>query len=185
LIDSGAVEPENFIQLGIRGNWPDPSVTAWMEEQGIRTHYMAEILHRGFDPVLEDVLEEARRPEHLFITFDIDGVDPAYAPGTGSPEPGGLTSLQAMTAVRRIAHEVGIVGMDLVEVSPPYDVGNNITALLGHRLVLDALTGTAMRRAGIGGAAYLHPRAAGGPGMESSPAGHASPSDAEGPGASR
>jgi agmatinase len=75
-----------------------------------------------------------------------------------------LTSVQAMTAVRRVAHEVGIVGMDLVEVSPPYDVGNNITALLGHRLVLDALTGTAMRRARIEGAAYLDPRAARGPG---------------------
>ena len=169
LIESGAVEAENFIQVGIRGNRPDPSVTAWMENKGIRTHYMAEILHRGFEAVLEDVIEEARRPQHLFITFDIDGVDPAFAPGTGSPEPGGLTSLQAMTAVRRLAHEVGIVGMDLVEVSPPYDVGNNITALLGHRLVLDALVGTAMRRAAVEGAAYLHPRAAGGPDVASVP----------------
>ncbi len=167
LIDSGAVEPKDFIQVGIRGNWPDPSVTAWMEEKGIRTHYMAEILRRGFDAVLTDVLDEARRPEHLFITFDIDGVDPAFAPGTGSPEPGGLSSVQAMTAVRRVAHEVGIVGMDLVEVSPPYDVGNNITAILGHRLLLDALTGTAMKRAGVEGVDYLDPRAARGPSADS------------------
>jgi agmatinase len=163
LIESGAVEARNFIQLGIRGNWPDPTVTAWMEEQGIRTHYMAEIVHRGFAAVLDDVIAEAREAEHVFITYDIDSVDPAFAPATGSPEPGGLTSLQAMRAVRRIAHEVGIVGMDLVEVSPPYDVGNNITALLGHRLVLEALTGTAMRRAGITEANYLDPRAANGP----------------------
>lgn len=172
LIASGAVKAENFIQVGIRGNWPDPTTTRWMEEQGIRTHYMAEVVHRGFDAVLADVIEESRRSEHLFITFDIDGVDPAYAPGTGSPEPGGLTSLQAMTAVRRLAHEVGIVGMDLVEVSPPYDAGNNITALLGSRLVLDALTGTAMRRAGIEDSDYFDPRAAGGPATtsEGSPA---------------
>lgn len=163
LIESGAVKPENFVQIGIRGNWPDPSVTAWQESQGMPIHYMAEIQRRGFDDVLEDVIEEARRAEHLFITYDIDSVDPAFAPGTGSPEPGGLTSAEAMRGVRRLAHEVGIAGMDVVEVSPPYDVGNNITAILAHRLVLEALTGTAMRRAGIEGTDFLDPRAAGGP----------------------
>jgi agmatinase len=166
LIESGAVKAEDFIQIGMRGNWPDPTVTAWMEEQGIKVHYMAEILARGFDTVLEDVIAEAKASsaEHVFLTLDIDAVDPAFAPGTGSPEPGGLTSLEIMRAVRRVAHEVGIVGMDVVEVSPPYDVGNNITALLAHRCVLEALTGTAMRRAGIEGPNYLDPRAAGGPG---------------------
>ena len=108
---------------------------------------MAEVLHRGFDTVLDEAIAEAKSgAEHYFLTVDIDCADPAYAPGTGSPEPGGFTSHQMLRAVRRIAHEVGLVGMDVVEVSPPYDVGNNITALLAHRCVLEAITGLAMRR---------------------------------------
>jgi len=117
--------------------------------------------------VLGDAIAEAKAgPEYLFMTVDIDAADPAYAPGTGSPEPGGLTSHQMMQAVRRISHEVGLVGMDLVEVSPPYDVGNNITALLAHRCILEAITGLAMRKAGIREADYLDPRAAGGPAVK-------------------
>jgi arginase family enzyme len=87
LIESGAVKAEDFIQIGMRGNWPDPTVTAWMEEQGIKVHYMAEILARGFDTVLEDVIAEAKASsaEHVFLTLDIDAVDPAFAPGTGPP----------------------------------------------------------------------------------------------------
>jgi agmatinase len=167
LIESGAIHGPDLIQLGMRGGWPDPEVTSWMEDKGIKTHYMAEVLHRGFDAVLEDVLTEAASSaKHLFLTVDIDAADPAYAPGTGSPEPGGLTSHQMMRAVRRIAHEIGLVGMDIVEVSPPYDVGNNITALLAHRCVLEAITGLAMRRAGVAGRDYLDARAAGGPGFK-------------------
>lgn len=164
LVQNGDIRGCDFIQIGLRGGWPDPSVTAWMEEQGVKAHYMAEILRRGFDAVLGDAIAEAKAgPEYLFMTVDIDAADPAYAPGTGSPEPGGLTSHQMMQAVRRISHEVGLVGMDLVEVSPPYDVGNNITALLAHRCILEAITGLAMRKAGISEADYLDPRAAGGP----------------------
>ena len=164
LVQSGDVRGSDFVQIGMRGGWPDPSVTAWMQEQGMKTHYMAEVLHRGFDTVLGEAIAEARSgAKHVFLTVDIDCADPAYAPGTGSPEPGGFTSHQMLRAVRRIAHEVGLVGMDVVEVSPPYDVGNNITALLAHRCVLEAITGLAMRRMGITQPDYLDPRAAGGP----------------------
>ena len=82
-------------------------------------------------------------------------------PGTGTPEPGGLTSGEVLRAVRRLAAEVGAVGMDVVEVSPPYDAGNNITALFANRCVLEALTGTAMRRLGITRPDYADPRALG------------------------
>jgi agmatinase len=160
LIEAGAIKPENLIQIAIRGYWPPPEITQWMEEQGIRTHYMAEIQQHGFDAVLERAMEEARGVDHLFLTVDVDSADPAYAPGTGSLEPGGLTSRELLRAVRRIAHEVGIVGMDVVEVSPPYDTPNNITAMLAHRCVLEALTGLAMRRAGIDEADYLDKTAA-------------------------
>ena len=125
---------------------------------------MAEVQRHGFDAVLERAITEALDgPTHLFLSVDIDVADPSVAPGTGSPEPGGLTSRELLRAVRRIAHEVGIAGMDVVEVSPLYDVPSNITALLAHRCVTEALTGIAMRRIGINERDYLDDLAAGGP----------------------
>ena len=163
LIESGAVPGRNFVQLGLRGYWPDPPVLAWMEEQQMRSHFMSEIRRDGFDVVLERAVDEAlESADHLYISVDVDVADPAYAPGTGTPEPGGLTSGEVLNAVRRLAAEVGMVGMDVVEVSPPYDAGNNITALFAHRCVLEALTGTAMRRLGLTAPDYSDPRAAGG-----------------------
>jgi agmatinase len=162
LIESGAVPGRNFVQVGLRGYWPDEPVLAWMEEHDLRTHFMAEIRRDGFDAVLERALDEALdTADHLYISVDVDAADPAYAPGTGSPEPGGLTSGEVLRAVRRLAAEVGMVGMDVVEVSPPFDAGNNITALFAHRCVTEALTGTAMRRLGLTEPDYVDPRSAG------------------------
>ena len=162
LIESGAVPGRNFVQVGLRGFFPEPPVLAWMEEQEMRTHFMAEIRRDGFDAVLERAVDEALdSADHLYISLDIDVADPAYAPGTGTPEPGGLTSAEVMRAMRRLAAEVGMVGMDVVEVSPPYDVGPNITALLARRCVIEALTGTAMRRLGLTAADYVDPHSAG------------------------
>ena len=168
LIESGAVKGKNFVQVGLRGYWPGPDIRSWMEQQGMRTHFMAEIQRHGFDTVLERAINEALDDaDHLFISVDIDVVDPSAAPGTGSPEPGGLSSHEILRAIRRLAAEVGIVGMDIVEVSPPYDAGNNITCLLAHRCVLEGLTGIAMRRLGITEPDYLEERAANGPPLQS------------------
>lgn len=164
LIESGAVRGRNFVQVGLRGYWPGPELLAWMEEQEMRTHFMAEIQAHGFDTVLERAVNEALEgPDLMFLSLDIDVADPSAAPGTGAPEPGGLSAHELLRAVRRLAAEVGIAGMDVVEVSPPYDAGNNITCLLAHRSVLEALTGTAMRRLGITEPDYLDERAAHGP----------------------
>jgi agmatinase len=162
LIESGAVPGRNFVQVGLRGYWPDEDILAWMEEQKMRTHFMAEIRADGFDAVLARALEQALdTADHLYISVDVDCADPAYAPGTGTPEPGGLTSGELLRAVRRLAAEVGAVGMDVVEVSPPYDAGNNITAMFANRCVMEALTGTAMRRLGLTAPDYADPRALG------------------------
>ena len=92
---------------------------------------MGEIEERGLRPVLDDAIAHAReRAPRTYLTVDVDSMDPAYAPGTGTPEPGGLTSRELLGAVRRIACELDLCGMDLVEVSPPYDVAG-ITALAG------------------------------------------------------
>ncbi|HLH70313.1 MAG TPA: agmatinase [Candidatus Dormibacteraeota bacterium] len=164
LIESGAVPGRNFVQVGLRGYWPEPDVLRWMEEQRMRTHFMAEILREGFEVVLERAVAEALdTADHLYLSLDVDVADPAFAPGTGTPEPGGLTTAEVLWAVRRLAAEVGIVGMDVVEVSPPYDVGPNITALFARRAVLEALTGIAMRRLGLTEPDHLDPRSAGQP----------------------
>ena len=170
LIESGAVPGRNFVQVGLRGYWPDPPILAWMEEQKMRTHFMAEIRADGFDAVLDRALSEALdSADHLYISVDVDCADPAFAPGTGTPEPGGLTSGELLRAVRRLAAEVGAVGMDVVEVSPPYDAGNSITAMFANRCVLEALTGTAMRRLGLTQPDYADPRSLGHNGVRSHP----------------
>jgi agmatinase len=162
LIESGAVPGRNFVQVGLRGYYPEPPVLAWMQEQRMRTHFMAEVRREGLDVVLERAVDEALdSADRLYVSLDVDVVDPAYAPGTGTPEPGGLSSGEVLRAVRRLAAEVGIAGMDVVEVSPPYDVGPNITALLARRSVIEALTGMAMRRLGLTKPDYLDPRTAG------------------------
>lgn len=163
LIDGGDVRPEHFVQVGLRSS-TDVETLDYMESRGSRSHWMAEIQERGLAAVVDQAIAEALDgPEVLFLSVDIDVCDPAHAPATGAPEPGGLTSLELLETVRRICHEVGIAGMDLVEVSPPYDSGPNITAILAHRVVYEALTGIAMRRIGDLPAGYAHPRARGGP----------------------
>jgi agmatinase len=168
LIESGAVPGRNFVQVGLRGYWPEQETLDWMAEREMRTHFMAEINRYGFEAVLERAVDEALdQADHLYVSLDIDVCDPAYAPGTGTPEPGGLTSVDILTAVRRLAAEVGIVAMDVVEVSPPYDDHGAITSLLANRSIREALTGIAMRRTGVTEPNYAHPDALGpgGPGL--------------------
>jgi agmatinase len=107
---------------------------------------MGEITARGLDAVLDEAMTIAMTDcDAVFLSVDVDVVDPGSAPGTGTPEPGGLTSRQLLDAVRRIAMEVPLGGVDIVEVSPPYD-NAEITAYLGNRVVLEALGGIAWRQ---------------------------------------
>ena len=147
LIDSGAARGDRFLQVGLRGYWPPPDVLAWMAEQGMRSFEMTEIGVRGLDDVLTEAMSIAMDDcDGVFLSVDIDVADPGHAPGTGTPEPGGLSSRALLDAVRRICYEVPIVGMDVVEVSPPYD-HSDITAMLGNRVVLEALTAMARAKA--------------------------------------
>jgi agmatinase len=117
-----------------------------MAQQGMRSFEMSEITSRGLDAVLDEAFALAMDDcDAVFLSVDVDVVDPGSAPGTGTPEPGGLTSRQLLDAVRRIAMELPLVGMDVVEVSPPYDHAE-ITAYLGNRIVLEALSGLAWKR---------------------------------------
>jgi len=146
LIESGAVLGRNFVQVGLRGYWPEPSVLEWMREHGLRTHLMTEIEERGADAVVDDAIAEALDgPDAIYLSVDIDVVDPGLAPGTGTPEPGGLLTRELLRAIRRIAAAVDLAGMDIVEVSPPYDWAES-TAMIANRAALEAISALAVKR---------------------------------------
>ena len=104
-----------------------------MREQGIQSHFMDEIVERGLPAVVDDAIVRAGAgTKGVFLSIDIDVVDPGSAPGTGTPEPGGITPRELLDEVRRIARSVRILGADVVEVSPPYDHAD-VTAALANR----------------------------------------------------
>ena len=146
LIESGAVLGRNFVQVGLRGYWPPPDVFAWMRQQGMRWHLMREIEERGAEAVVEQAISEALEgPDAVYLSIDIDVIDPGMAPGTGTPEPGGMLTRELLRAVRQIVGRVELAGMDVVEVSPPYDHAE-ITAMAAHRVVLEAISALAVRK---------------------------------------
>jgi agmatinase len=151
LIESGALRGDRFLQIGLRGYWPPPATLDWMADQRMRSYEMTEIGRRGLDECLTEAFAIAvDECDGVFLSVDIDVCDPAHAPGTGTPEPGGLTARQLLDAVRRVCLEVPVVGVDVVEVSPPYDHAD-ITAALANRVVLEALCAIARRRSDAAG----------------------------------
>ncbi|MEV0969836.1 agmatinase [Microtetraspora glauca] len=146
LIESGAIRGDRFLQIGLRGYWPGPDILDWMADQRMRSYEMTEIVHRGLDTCLTEAYDIALDEcDGVYLSVDVDVCDPGHAPGTGTPEPGGLTSRQLLDAVRRTCYELPVVGVEIVEVAPPYDHAD-ITAYLGNRVVLEALSGIARRR---------------------------------------
>jgi len=149
LIESGALRGDRFLQIGLRGYWPGPETLDWMAEQEMRSYEMTEIGRRGLEACLDEAFEIAMDEcDAVFLSVDIDVCDPGHAPGTGTPEPGGLSSRQLLDAVRRICRELPVAGIDVVEVSPPYDHAE-ITAYLANRVCLEALSALATRKVGI------------------------------------
>ena len=146
LIESGAVRGDRFLQIGLRGYWPPQETLDWMAWQHMRSYEMTEIVQRGLGECLSEAFTIATDDcDGVFLSVDIDVCDPCHAPGTGTPEPGGLSARELLDAVRRICLELPIVGMDVVEVSPPYDHAD-ITAALANRVVLEALCAIARKR---------------------------------------
>jgi agmatinase len=146
LIESGAVKGRNFVQVGLRGYWPPVETFQWMREQGLRYHFMREIEERGAEAVIAQAIDEALDgPDHIYLSLDIDVIDPGMAPGTGTPEPGGMLSREVLRAIRQIVAAVDLAGMDIVEVSPPYDHAET-TAMIANRAALEAISALAVRR---------------------------------------
>jgi len=146
LIESGAVSGKNFVQVGLRGYWPPPETFVWMQEQGLRWHFMREIEERGSDAVIEDAIAEALDgADSIYLSLDIDVIDPGMAPGTGTPEPGGMLTREVLRAIRQVVAAVDLAGMDIVEVSPPYDQSET-TAAAANRAALEAISALAVKR---------------------------------------
>jgi agmatinase len=147
-VTEGVLRGDHVRQVGLRGTWPTPREFAWMRAHGFGWHTMDEIEDRGLQAVVADAVAALRqRAPRVYLTVDLDGLDPAFAPGTGTPEPGGLTTRELLRAVRTIAAAVDLCAFDVVELSPPYDP-SGVTALAAQRVVLEALSGLALRRSG-------------------------------------
>jgi formimidoylglutamase len=157
LIDEGHIKGENFIQIGLRSWIFSDEMLAWMREKGVRYHFMTEIVEKGWDEVMDAALAEAANgAEYLFISFDLDALDPAFAPGAGTPEPGGLTPREIFPIIRGLCAQNRIVGFEMVELNPLVDVGRT-TALVADRILREALNGIAMYKKGMTDPKYLHP----------------------------
>ncbi|GLO71881.1 guanidinopropionase [Phaeobacter inhibens] len=135
-IEEGLVDPKRMVQIGIRGTAYNTEDVEWGQAQGVRIIRIEEFFDRGVSDVMREV-REIVGDQPTYCTYDIDFVDPAFAPGTGTPEVGGPNSFQALQVVRELAG-VQLVGADLVEVSPPFDTNGN-TAWLGASILFEML----------------------------------------------
>jgi agmatinase len=147
LVDAGQLDAARYAQIGLRGYWPGEAEFAWQAEQGIASFFMHDVRDLGIREVVRRAIE-AVGPGPVYLTVDVDVLDPAFVPGTGTPEPGGMTSVDLLLAVRTVAAELDLVGADVVEVIPTTIGTNDYSALVAERVIREALTGLAMRRGG-------------------------------------
>ena len=153
------VDPLQDLVVADFGNAPIDIMSTERSVHAIRSFVRsaAEVEERGFPAVMEDVIREAPEgPEYLFVSFDIDTLDPSYVPGTGTPEPGGLTPREAFPILRRLCAESNVVGFELVELAPMLDP-TYVSALNANRLIKECMTGIAMRKKGLTKPHYLSP----------------------------
>jgi agmatinase len=145
LVEQGHIDPERYVQIGLRGYWPGETEFSWQRERGITSLFMHDVRDLGIRDVVARALAVAGDGP-VFLSVDVDVLDPAYAPGTGTPEPGGMTSADLLWACREIAANCELCGMDVVEVAPTAIGSADITALVAERIVREAITGLAVRR---------------------------------------
>ena len=147
LVRDGYVDGARYVQIGLRGYWPGEKELAWQAQLGITSFFMHDVRERGIRAIVEETVAIVGHGP-VFLSVDVDVLDPAFAPGTGTPEPGGMTSGDLLWACREVASRTRIVGMDVVEVIPTAVGSSDITALVAERVVREALTGLAAGRRG-------------------------------------
>ena len=135
-IEEGLIDPKRMVQIGLRATGYAADDFDWPRSQGVRVVQAEECWYKSLNPLMDEVRQQLGSGP-VYITFDIDGLDPAYAPGTGTPEIGGLSVHQGLEIIRG-CRGLDIIGGELVEVSPPYDSSGN-TALIGASLLYEML----------------------------------------------
>src|SRR5262249_28652712 len=143
LVEAGVVDPRRYVQIGLRGYWPTEREVAWQRECGITSFFMHDLRDLGIEAILERTIEIVGAGP-TFLSVDVDVLDPAFAPGTGTPEPGGMTSADLLRACRALAERLELVGADVVEVIPTSIGSADLTALVAERIVREILTRLAL-----------------------------------------
>jgi agmatinase len=145
LVEQGHLDPGRYVQIGLRGYWPGDAEFSWQAEHGVTSFFMHDVRELGIEEIVGRTVGLVGDGP-VFLTVDVDVLDPAFAPGTGTPEPGGMTTVDLLWAARTLAAELEIVGADVVEVIPTAVGSADITALAADRIVREILTGIALRR---------------------------------------
>jgi agmatinase len=146
LIEAGHLDGSRYAQIGLRGYWPGAAEFAWQAEHGVTSLFMHDVRDLGIREVVRRAVA-AVGDGPAYLTVDVDVLDPAFlGVGTGTPEPGGMTALDLLLAVRTVASELALVGADVVEVIPTAVGSADASALVADRVVREALTGLALRR---------------------------------------
>ena len=135
-IEENLIDPKKYIMLGIRGSLYHPDDLNWAREQGVTIITIDDFHEMGFNKVI-DTIYKVLGDVSTYLTFDIDGIDCTYAPGTGTPEVGGFTVRESQTIIRAL-NKINFIGADVVEVSPPFDI-NNMTSLVGATMAFEIL----------------------------------------------
>ena len=142
-IEEGLIDPHTSIQIGMRGSLYDPDEFKKAAELGLKVIPAHKVRELGFTETLKQIKDRVG-DNKVFLTFDIDFVDPAYAPGTGTPEVGGFTSFETLSMLRDLK-ELNFVAFDIVEVSPSYD-SNEITTLLAANIAFEFISILALQK---------------------------------------
>ena len=135
-IEENLIDPKKYVMVGIRGGLYDPNDMSWAKEQGITIITIDDYYKMGLKEVIK-IVKDVLGDTPTYLTFDIDGIDPTHAPGTGTPEVGGFNVRESQQIIREL-NTINFIGADVVEVSPPFDV-NNMTSLVGATIIFEIL----------------------------------------------
>jgi agmatinase len=166
IYELGCLKGKNYTLIGARGYWPGPDLYQWMKGVDFQWFTMLDVEELGVEAIGKEAAERASEgTEAVWISWDIDSFDPSYAPGTGTPEPNGLTSREGIKLMRILSNsfDVDRFGFDVVEVSPPYDAGESnsysggVTSRLANRMIIELLQGLAIKKQGLKGGSPIRP----------------------------
>tara|TARA_B100001123_G_C15088903_1_gene938794 strand:+ start:99 stop:1010 length:912 start_codon:yes stop_codon:yes gene_type:complete len=135
-IEENLINPKKYVMLGIRGSKYEPDDLIWAQNQGVTIITIDDFYKMGFEKSMK-IIKKVLGNSPTYLTFDIDGIDPTFAPGTGTPEVGGFNVRESQLIIRSL-REMNISGADVVEVSPPFDV-NNMTSLVAANIAFEIL----------------------------------------------